>query len=172
MAGAWYVNSTEQTYDELHLSLAYTQQVGDLTWYAGVTHLRTPFNGEEDNELSLGVAYSGLPYEVEIAVDTYYSLNAEGSFTEFSIGKSHDLSEALTVSVNSVLGMNQGYVSDGHDGVNHLALGAGLDYAMTEELVLSTHVTWSNALRKESGRAGDEALKDFFHVGAGLGWTF
>lgn len=170
--GVWYSDSPEQDFDDLKLSLALTQEVGDFEVYGAYTHLRFPFEDAHDNELGVGVAWSGLPYDLELAADTYYSFEAEGGFTEISVGWEFVMNDQLTAYVSSPLGFNHGYVADGHDGANHIALRVGLEHAMSEAVSLTAHATQSWALDRDESFADDELLVDFFHGGAGVQWTF
>lgn len=68
--------------------------------------------------------------------------------------------------------MNQGYVADGHDGANHLAPQIGLSYALTESVTLHGHATYNWAIDRDANAAEDDALKDFFHAGLKIEWTF
>ncbi|MGJ8725588.1 MAG: hypothetical protein ACSHYB_13600 [Roseibacillus sp.] len=173
--GAWFGISPEQNYDELQLSAAYIGHLGDVEYYLSWTHFEFSsfFPGrEQDNEIGFGLSYGELPYELNIAFNAYYSLEVEGSFMELSLDRSSDLTDQLSLGVLGTFGMNQGYVSDGHDGANHLALSSSLDYALTESLTLSLHATYSWALDQDANTAGDETLIDFFHAGTGIMFAF
>lgn len=170
--GAWYGNSPEARYDELQLSAAVGHVVGDVDFYLSYTHLRFPHNGEHDHEIGTGFVWSGCPLEVEFALDAYYSFEAEGWFAEAALTREWQLAEKLTGSLSTVFGMNQGYVADGHDGANHIAAIAGLSYALSESLSLTTHLTSSWAVDRKRNAADDELLKDFIHGGIGLELSF
>lgn len=170
--GIWYGSSPDQSYDELQLTLGLSQEVGDLEFYGGYTYLSFPFDGEDDHELGVGFVWSGLPCELAFSADAYYSFEAEGYFGEFSLSREFELSEQWSLEVAGVFGMNQGYVSDGHDGANHFALGLSSEYTLTESCSLLAHVSYSWAAGRESVRPGDELLVDFFHGGVGFQWSF
>ena len=173
--GTWLGVSPEQNYDELQLSAAYTGELGDFEYYLSWTYL-TFFSffpdSDHDNEVGFGVAYTGLPYDVSIAIDGSYSLEADGTFLELSLAKSFELTDQLSADLTGIFGVNQGFVSDGHDGANHLALSAALNYALTDNLTFSVHATQSLALDRDRDREGDETLIDFFHVGGGFQLSF
>lgn len=171
-AGVWYGTSPDQEYDELQLTLALTQTFGDFEVYGGYTHLRTPFDGAYDDEIGAGISWSGLPMDWELAADIYYSFDADGYFAELGASREFEITEELSLGFSGVFGMNQGYVSDGHDGANHFALGIGLEYALNECLSLAAHASYSWALDRDRDLPGDELLTDFFHGGVGLEWSF
>ncbi len=171
-SGIWYGRSPDQDYDELQLSFAASQSIGDVEFYAAFTHLRTPFDGIDDNEIGAGFSWTGLPNEFEFTGDAYYSFDAEGSFWEFALNRAFVVSDELTVQASGILGVNQGYVSDGHDGANHFALRMGSEYAISESLAITFHVAQSWALDRDLSLPGDESLIDFFHASLGMQFSF
>lgn len=171
-AGVWYGYSPDQRYDELQLTVALTQSIGDFEFYGGYTYLRFPFDDSYDNELGIGVAWAGLPLDIELSADLYYSFDADGYFTEISVSREFAVTDQLSLHLSSPFGINQGYVADGHDGANHLALRLGLEYALSSSVSLTAHATQSWSLDRNGSLAGDEQLIDFFHGGVGLQWTF
>ena len=170
--GIWYGNSPERDYDELQLTLAITQSIQEIDFYAGYTHLRFPFANVHDNELGLGFAWLGLPLDLELSSDIYYSFEADGYFAELTLGREFRLSDRLSLNLSSPFGVNQGYVADGHDGANHVALRLALEFAITSQVSLIAHATQSWGLDPNDAFPGDEGLPDFFHGGVGLQLSF
>ncbi|MGJ8697571.1 MAG: hypothetical protein ACSHYF_14735 [Verrucomicrobiaceae bacterium] len=170
--GIWYGFSPDQGYDELQLSLTLARSIGDVDFYGGYTHLRFPFDGTFDNEIGAGVSWSGLHLEVELAADFYYSFDADGYFAELTASREFSLSDRLAINVSIPIGMNQNYVSDGHDGFNNLAVRLGAEYALTDSVSLTVHGVYNWALGREATLAGDDLLIDFFHGGVGMRWAF
>lgn len=169
--GIWYGNSPDQAYDESQFSLALSQSIQDIEFYLGYTHLRFPFDDSRDNEIGAGISWSGLPIDIELAADTYYSLDADGYFVEISAAKEFSISNRLAFDLSGQLGINQGLVSDGHDGANHFALRLGLTYGISKSMSITAHSTYSWALNVDPTLPGDEQLIDFFHGGVGLQWS-
>lgn len=170
--GVWYGYSPDQRYDELQLTLALTHSIGDFSFYGGYTHLRFPFDDAHDNEVGAGVGWSGLPMGLELAADAYYSFDATGLFAEMSVAREIPISERFSASLSGVFGINQGYVSDGHDGANHFALRLGLDYAVSDSVSITVHTAYSWGLGRDRSFPGDDLLTDFLHGGIGLEWSF
>lgn len=85
-----------------------------------------------------------------------------------ALSREVELTEQLSLGVDGIFGMNQGYVSDGHDGANHFALRVGLEYALTDSWPLAAHSVYSWALDRNDSAPGDDTLRDFFHGGLGL----
>jgi hypothetical protein len=170
--GVWYGYSPDQRYDELQLTLAFTQSIGDFEFYGGYTHLRYPFDGSHDNEIGAGIAFSGLPMDVGLSADLYYSLDAEGYFAEIVASREFTITDRFALSFSAPFGINQGYVADGHDGANYVALRLGLEYAISDSISVTAHSTYSWALGRNAASPGDDQLIDFFHAGIGLEWSF
>lgn len=170
--GVWYAHSPEQDYRELHLFLALTESFGDFEVYLGYTHLRLLSDDLHDNEIGTGFSWTGLPFELELTADAYYSFDAEGSFWELGLHRQLELTDKLVVTGSSTFGNNQGYISDGHDGANNIALVVSLDYALTENCALTAHYCYSFALNEDSTLAGDDLLRDLPHGGVGIEYSF
>ncbi|MDG2122647.1 MAG: hypothetical protein P8J87_03055 [Verrucomicrobiales bacterium] len=170
--GIWYGYSPDQRYDELQITIGLTQSLGEFEFYGGYTHLRFPFADLHDNELGAGVAWSGLPLDIGLSADIYYSFDADGYFAEISAAREFEITDQLSFNFSSPLGINQGYVPDGHDGANHFALRFGLEFALTKSVSVTAHATQSWALDRNAAFPGDEQLIDFFHSGVGFQWKF
>lgn len=170
--GVWYGDSPEQPYDELQLAVSYLHSFGAVDAYLGYTHLRFPQDSAHDHDLGAGLAWQGGPWDLKLALDAYYSTRNEGSFGEFSVSRAWQLTETLTLEVTPVLGMNQGYVADGHDGLNHVALWLGLSQQLSESLSLRLHASQHWALDRKAGAPDDALLRDFFHISFGVEYGF
>lgn len=170
--GIWYGNSPDQSYDELQMGVAWSESIGDFEFYGSYTHLRFISDGAHDNEIGAGVTWSGLPHEIALSADVYYSFEAEGYFAEISASREFALSEQLTLNISTPFGINQGYVSDGHNGANFIALRLDLEYAISDSCFLSAHATQSWTIDQNATLPGDDSLIDFFHLGLGVGWKF
>lgn len=171
--GMWYGKSPDQSYDELQLSTALSWDWKDLEWYFAYTHLRFPEDGGHDHEIGAGVSWSGLPWELELAMDAYYSFEADGTFIETSLHRDFAVSDCLLLSPAIVFGMNQGYVPEGHDGANHIELRLGGEYELTQSLTLTAHTSYNFGIDRDVAyHADDELLGDFFHAALGLRWEF
>ena len=171
-AGVWYGRSSNHSYDELQYSLALTQEVENLQVYFGYTHLVFSIDDESDDEWSAGISYGELPFNLDSSLDASYSMDAAGTFIEWSNSWEFILNEELGFSLSSVLGWNDGYVSDGHDGLNYHALRMGTKKTISQNVSLVGHGAYSWAIDKDENLPGDQQLGDFFHLGLGLEWGF
>lgn len=71
-----------------------------------------------------------------------------------------------------MLGLNDGYVSDGNDGAKFYALSAEVDRKLSENYIVFCDVMQSFAINRDLTLAGDDQLEDFFHFGLGLQLNF
>jgi hypothetical protein len=171
--GVWYGESPEQSYNELQLSTSLNWERDDLAWYIAYTHLRFPDDGLDDHEIGVGAAWSGLPWDFVIAMDAYHSFEATGAFIETNLSREFAITESLMMTPSVCFGINEGYVSDGHNGPNHTALKLGAQYRINESFSLTAHASYSYAISRDAVRyAGDELLRDFFHAGIGALFEF
>lgn len=173
--GFWYGISPEQNYDEFQVIATYFNHIGGFDYYLSFAHLEF-FNffptREFDNEIGFGISYGDLPYDFSLALDASYSFEATGYYAELSLERSQEITDNLSFTATGILGINQGFVSDGHDGLNHFGLRAGLDYALTGNLSLSGHVTYTAPIDHSANAPGDESLTNFSHTGVSLQWEF
>jgi hypothetical protein len=170
--GVWYGSSSDQNYDEWQYSLALTQESEGYEFYLGYTYLGFHKDNDSDSEWSAGISYGELPFALEASLDASYSMDAEGTFFEWSTGRKFNPNETLQLSLSGILGWNEGYVSDGHDGLNFFALRTGAKADLSEKLSLVAHGAQSFAVDRDPTLSGDQLLKDFFHFGLGLEWSF
>ncbi|WP_205618967.1 hypothetical protein [Rubritalea marina] len=170
--GIWYGWSPDSDYDELQLSLGYAGEYEQLEYYFAYTRFQFPFASESDNELGLGLALVDLPLELTVAADAYYSFLAEGSFIELAVEKDIELGEKVAGNIAAFMGVNQGYIPEGHDGANHLALRATVEYDLRDGWAVFGHVTSNWQVGRNEDLDGDALLKDFVHGGVGVRWGF
>lgn len=167
----WYAFSPDQSYDELQFMTGLTQTVESFMFYAGHRHIQFPSDGLNDDETAVGVSVSNLPVGVQLSADVYYSFEADGFFTEITANRSFAFTERVSINSTVIFGINRGYVSDGHDGANHLALTVGLNYAISDSVSVIARLTQSWEINSDLNRPGDETLVDFFNGGIGLQWS-
>ncbi|MEX0321401.1 MAG: hypothetical protein AB3N63_04540 [Puniceicoccaceae bacterium] len=170
--GVWYGNSPDQDYDELQIGIGYAESFGDFEIAVGYTRFQFPFESAHDNEVGTTLTWSNLPMGCEFSADAYYSFDAEGYFVELALGHEVEVSENFSLVAAGIAGINQGYVSDGHDGLNNLALRLEGVVALAENWHFISHLTYSWAVDANPALEGDAQLIDFFHGGFGLEWSF
>ena len=170
--GVWYGRSSDHQYDERQYNLALSQEVNGYSFYAGYTHLIFAKDDESDDEWSAGISYEGLPFELITALDATYSMDAKGTFYEWSNTKEFNLREDLNLSFSGTLGWNEGYVADGHNGLKFFSLRSGVEKILSDNFSLAGHGVNSWAIDRDLNLPGDLGLKDFFHFGLGIEYQF
>lgn len=168
--GVWYGRSSDHRYDELQYSLAITQEIRGLRFYAGYTYLVFQKDYESDDEWSVGISYVDLPFSIGTTLDAYYSNDATGTFIEWNNFRNFEITEEISLYLSGSLGWNEGYVSEGHDGLNHFALRSGIQKPLNEQLSVVGHGSYSWAINRDLSLPGDTLLKNFFHIGLGFEW--
>lgn len=171
-AGAWFGKSPEQNYDELQLTVGLTETFGPLKAFLAYTYLQFPAGDHEDHEISLGAEWTELPLGLELSANAYYSLGVDGAFIEAGLHREIFARDRLSLRGSVLFGVNQGYVPDGHDGANHLAVRLESEFALTKSFAITAHLAYSWALSQDAALAGDAQLIDFFHGGVGVQWAF
>ena len=171
--GMWYGISPDQSYDEFQISTAVSGDWRGLEWHVACTHLRFLADEAHDTEIGTGVSWAGLPWGLALALDANYSTDAEGAFLEATLDREFRVFEHLRLTPSMAFGMNQGFVADGHDGANHIALRFDGEYPLTRTTSLVAHIGYNFAIDSDADEhPDDELLRDFLHVGIGLRCEF
>ncbi len=166
---ASYASSPNTDYREFTAGAAYSYTWNDLEANVSYTHLRFLSDEEDDNEIGLGLAYSGLPVGLSVGLDGYYSFDTEGTFLGAYMAGEYDVMDWLTLVPSAVLGWNLGYVADGHDGANHCALSLEAIVPLKDGLELVGYITQSWAINADPDKYEEDInLKDMFRGGVAL----
>lgn len=92
---------------------------------------------------------------------------------ELSLAKEIPITDRFQLEPVVVVGRNDGYVGDGHNGANHVALALFGHYHITDRIALQAHVSQNWAIDSDPAMFADDApLKDFFHGGVGVSLQF
>jgi len=171
----WYAVSPGADYSELNLNFIYgILPTEDLAVYFGYNHIRARSLGERanDNEISLDLVHK-LIKRVVLAAGIYHSFDASGSFIEMTVKYFDAPYKRAHYSVQAGLGVNAGYVSDGHTGFNHFQLRANASYLPVIQVELYAYTGYNAAINRDAIRyTGDELLGDFFWGGVGFVYVF
>lgn len=165
----WYARGYDSDYDELSLNFILGFKPNEnIELYAGYAHLQFFRDGLHDNEIGAGIVLTYLDWADFFATGTY-SFDAGGSFIETGLSREFVLFDRLTLKAIGLLGINAGYIADGHDGANNLQLSVEASYKINRRWDFTLFAGYSLAIGEEPGRyAGDETLYDFFWSGAGM----
>lgn len=167
--GVWYASAYDTEYDEMNTGAGYEIPLGrDITATLGYTYLNVRTEDADDHEVSLDVAYTGVDGWTLFA-DAYYSVDAEGVFSEIGLQADLPVPDGVVVSPFALLGINQDYVGEGHDGANHAVVGIEVSIALTPTLSLDAYGAYTLAIDKDADRYPDDAsLEDLVYGGIGL----
>jgi hypothetical protein len=171
-AGVWFGKSPERKYDERRFAFGLTETFGPLNAFLTCTYIQYRDADLEDHEISLWAECIELPWDLEVSANAYYSVMAEGAFMEAALHRGILARDRFSLRGSLILGVNQGYVPDGHDGVNHLAVRLESEFALTKSFAITAHLGYNWALDRDSELPGDAPLIDFLHGGIGLQWSF
>jgi len=171
----WYAYSPGADYSELNLNFVYgVLPTEDVAVYIGYNHIRARQSGERenDNELSLGLVHK-LVKHVGVAADIYHSFEADGSFLELSAKYNNALNIKFHYGVRAGLGVNAGYVTDGHTGLNHFQLRANASYHPIKQTEFYGYVGSNVAIERDADKyTADQLLDDFLWAGIGFIYLF
>jgi len=171
----WIATAADSDYSEFNLNIVYgLKPVDKLELFIGYNHIQfsTSDIDDHDNEISLGTAYL-YRNQLQLLAIIYHSFEANGAFSEVTLKKSFQIDDALIIDTSAILGINTGYVTDGHKGMNHGQLLANASYLVIDELEVYAYTGYNKAIDRDINRySGDELLRDFFWAGAGLIYQF
>lgn len=159
-------------YTEWNLGFEYALHLHeDIEAFVGLQRIES--YGDErcsDNELFAEMAYVRWDYLVPSVAYTY-STEAGGYFVELSLHSNWHVSERLTLSPYITQGLDYQYVTEAHNGRNHLQFGLEAEYMLAEGLAITGHVSRSHAGHDITLELGDDALDETF-AGVHLNWAF
>lgn len=100
-----------------------------------------------------------------------YSTEAGGYFVELSLHSNWHLGERLTLSPYITQGLDYQYVTEAHNGRNHLQFGVEAEYALADGLAITGHISRTQAGHDITLELGDDGLDETF-AGVHLNWAF
>ncbi len=171
----WVADSAAADYSEFNLNVVYGSRLAeDLILYMGYNyiHARLIDDRVNDNEISLDLAYK-LMKHLNVLAGIYHSFDARGSFMETTVNYNNAINKKVHYSLSGVLGLNAGYVSDGHKGLNHMQLRVNVAYQPSTQAEFYAYTGYNMALNRDAEKySGDELLDDFFWGGVGFTYLF
>ena len=171
----WLADGIGTDYREFNLSfVGGTRLTDNFLLYAGYTWLyaRAQDESANDDEVSLGFVYEWTK-NLSAAAVAYHSFYASGTFIETTVRYGASISQTLDYSLQAILGANDGYVIDGHDGLNHFQLRANIEYEPVKNVQLYSLVGYTRAINRDAyNYAEDETLGNFVWAGIGFIYLF
>ncbi|WP_434939472.1 hypothetical protein ACRWQN_00810 [Shewanella sp. HL-SH8] len=188
---AWGVASVIQDDLMAFVALGRGDQTHYIEWDFGVeytVHLheyldatlgyqRLEFYGDErgsDNELFSSLTYTGIDWLVP-AVSYTYATEADGYFIEVSLHSPWEITELFNVTPYILQGFDFQYVTEQHDGANHIQFGVEVGYALSNNVELSAHFSRTKALediKRETLVEGVKGSLNQTYVGVHVNWAF
>lgn len=170
--GTWAAESPQQDYTEYNFWISYSYEWQQFTFSIGHNVLHFASDAVTDQDTSADVTYR-FGNGIEMFVGGYYSKLNEGFFYELSISREYMLADRLYATPVVTLGLNDGYIADGHDGLNHLALGVESTYELSERISLGAYLSGNVAIDSDVARYADDALlRDFVYTGVTLNFAY
>ncbi len=166
--GAWMGVADSEHYEEYNLFAGYGFRLGQVDLELAYTHLMFHPDSDNDDELSIAA-------EVEViggwiaAASGVYSFEADGCFVEVSL--SYPLAvydDRLWLTPVLLAGVDFGYRTAGHDGLNHIQIMIEAAYQLSERSILLAYVAHSDA----QDDVQREGLGDVSWIGIGLNTRF
>jgi len=158
--GAWYADAWDEPYSELNLSVGYTVDLDPVELGLSYTWLDFIEDDVDDQELQLSLGFN-VKDSVDMSIGMVYSEEADGTFLEVGIAREYAIKDGVVVVPFAILGINEGYVSDEHDGLNHLNVGLETSWNLSESVSLGAYMSYTMGLEEDA----DESLEDFFYGG-------
>ena len=82
------------------------------------------------------------------------------------------VTEEFELEYTGVLGWNEGFVSDGHDGLNHFSLGVSTGKEISSFAAISLHAVQTWPINRDLNKADDLLLRETFHFGISVEANF
>lgn len=163
----------DSEYDELNIIPYLSYDKNDISIYLSYNRKQFFVTSESDNEIGSGISWHGVPHDIFLGFDWYYSFDATGSFFEFSTGSEFEPVDKLGLETLFIFGINDNYISDGHDGANHFSFQLNGEYSLTNNINMLGYIRYNAAIDSDPmAYTGDNLLRNFFWGGIGISVSF
>lgn len=173
---ARFGRADNQHYHEWNLGFQYTLAITDnLKTTLGYQRLEIyDDKHSNDNELFGSLSYAGIEW-LTPSVNYTYSTEASGYFVEASLHSSWELIDSLILTPYITQAFDFQYATEKHDGRNHFQLGIEAEYMLTQNLILSGHISHTLAQKDIKLEANMDEIKsslDQTFTGVHCTWIF
>ena len=166
--GLWLGVADSANYQEYNLFAEYNFHIGPVELELAYTHLEFQPDDSDDDELGLTAEYEYRSGWV-MAMASVYSFESEGSFLDFSLARPLTFcEEQVRITPMLVAGIDMGYRTAEHDGLNHIQWMLEAEYDLSEHWTILAYAAHSDA-REDVKR---EMLGDLSWAGIGLNARF
>jgi hypothetical protein len=137
----------------------------------GIGHIND-FRGEtEEWEFSLGLV-GELGWEIEWLADMAYNPEANGIYLEAGLARTF-VAAGFEITPSTHIGANAGYVADGHNGPDHIAVELMCGRGIGESITLNAIIAYYEPISKNASRHPDDAdLYRGLHLTFSIGASF
>ena len=172
--GSWLAESGEADYEERNFFITYGFEWKGIDGYLGYKLLQFPGeDNETDHEFGAGLSGPELAFALVPEINWYYSTDSGGSYLEAGLSRELILTDQWLLIPSVMVGRNDGYISDGHNGSDHARITLETQYRINARLSLQAHIGGSFAINSSPVTfPGDDLLRDFFHTGVGFTISF
>ena len=147
LVGSWFAWGEGSNYEERNFFIERGFEFAGFEAYAGYKYLQFPNEDvSEDHELSAGIAGPSLWLGLVPELNWYGSFDSGGSYLEAGISKQLILTERFHLKPSIYLGRNDGYIADGHRGIDHLRIALEFHCHLAENLTIVAHTGKSFAI--------------------------
>ena len=140
----WYAEGTSVDYSELNLAAAYGWSLENLDIAIGYTWLDFAEDNESDNEFVLVLGTTAFN-DLDFGAAFVYSDEAGGTFIELVVSRSFEDS-SVSWTPYLLIGINEGYVADEHDGLNNLQMGLEISTPLNDSVELGGYIAYTIGL--------------------------
>lgn len=172
----WFAYSAETDYKEANLNIVYGWKVAEH-WeiYTNYTYINARGRNAGktiDGEIGIEWIYTGLD-AIDISNNLYYSFDADGVYLETTLSHVEKFNGVLSYTFALITGVNGGYVTDGHNGIDHIQAKASMLVNFTARLDMFLYISADVAINRQADRyAGDESLGSRAWGGVGISYRF
>jgi hypothetical protein len=163
-------------YIEWNFGLEYTIHLTEK-FEATLGYQRLEFYGDDrgsDNEVFSSLTYTGVDWLIP-AIHYTYATEAGGYFVEVSLHSPWDITDKLSITPYVLQGFDFQYVTEEHDGANHIQFGVEAAYAISDNIALSAHLSVTQALEDIKREASENQIVGNLNEtygGVHLNWVF
>jgi uncharacterized protein (TIGR02001 family) len=163
-------NTDTDKLDEVDVSLDYTADLSDLVWMS-VGNVYYNLDGAENtNELYLAVGVNTLLNPVIAVYYDWDEADSDGLFFTALVGHTVDLIDSVSLNLSALISYNQAsdYSVGAYRDWHNYELGLSLDYAVTDQIVITPSLLYSSGISSAAKQAIDSEILG----GINLSYTF
>jgi hypothetical protein len=171
----WFAKGIAADYSEYNVNIIYKLALLDnLEMFLGYNYIKAQDASidSNDTEISVDLVYF-YKNRVQFLSSIYYSFDVKGAFIDLTLKKNYPINDQLSFELMTTLGLNAGYVADGHNGVNYGQLRTNFTYQIMKAMEVYAYASYNLPVNANENRyAGDKLLRNLFWSGVGFSYLF